>query len=91
MRRVICFILVMALMMCVPFAAFATDVASPSSGSAGGNAGGNAGNAGTNAGSNALTSNPRTGDTIIFFAVVMLVALIALVAAVVIYRKKFAR
>lgn len=73
MRRVICFILVLAMCLSMATTVFATSAA----------------NSPTN---NAPTSsNPRTGDMIMRWAFIMVLALLALCVMFVLYRKMFSK
>lgn len=84
MRKVILFVLVLAFVVSMACPAFATtDVISP-----GGTAPGSG--TGSNTTSN-TTNNPKTGDIIMTWLIVLVLSLIALVAVVVIYRKKSSR
>lgn len=83
MKRVLCLILVLVFCLSMACPAFATD--SPGHG---GDIGGGDQPAGPGTGTG--VGNPKTGDVIMMWVTVMLIALIALVAAVVVFRKKFA-
>lgn len=74
MRRVISFLLVLALCLSMACTAYATFT--PSSGEGG-------------TPSQKPTDNPKTGDIILMWAIIMLLALIALIAVIVISRKVF--
>lgn len=89
MRKVICLILVLVICMSVALPAFASSPACKDHEDANGDGlcdicGKSMNNAGSAAG------NPRTGDIIMMWVVIMIAALAAIAGAVVIYRKKFA-
>ena len=77
MRRIVSFILVMVFMLSLACPAFAAVNSIP----------GNAPNEGEGL---VIGGNPKTGDIIMKWVIVLVVSLVALIAAVVIYRKKFA-
>lgn len=101
MRKAICLILVLVVCLSMALPVFATNAPSAGGGSGSGTPGctihkdadndgfcDECGKAMSTAGSAA--GNPRTGDIIMMWVIIMLVALAAIAAAVVIYRKKFA-
>lgn len=76
MRSIICVILALVLCMSLALPAFATQVSS-------------AADSGTPAArpSVSTTGNPKTGDMIMMWVMIMLIAMVALAAVVVCYRK----
>lgn len=86
MRRMLCLILVLVFCMSLAVPAFATSDDFVGSNEGGGGGGGGGTGSGGVPGD---PSNPKTGDIIMTWVIIMLLALAALVAAVVIYRKKF--
>lgn len=89
MRKVICLILVLVICMSMALPAFASSPACTDHEDANGDGlcdicGKSMNNGGSAAG------NPRTGDIIMMWVVIMIAALAAIAGAVVIYRKKFA-
>lgn len=91
MRKVICLILVLVICMSMAMPAFASSPNCSSHKDANGDGlCDTCGKAMNNSGAGAASGNPRTGDIIMMWVIIMLVALAAIAAAVVIYRKKFA-
>lgn len=86
MRRVISFILMLVIVLSLACPAFAaTNSPADKAPTTGGGTAGTAQPKPHNSG-----SNPKTGDIIMTWVIVLAVSLIALVAVVMIYRKKFA-
>lgn len=91
MRKVICLILVLVICMSMALPAFASSPACKDHKDANGDGLCDiCGKSMNNAGAGSAAGNPRTGDIIMMWVVIMIAALAAIAGAVVIYRKKFA-
>jgi len=82
MRRLVCFVLVLAFVLSMACVAFAA--ATPSAGDSGTPSGGSGSGTGSTISN---TGNPKTGDMIMMWAMLMVLAVVALAAVTMMYRK----